>query len=309
MARLRKKKFKLSRRMQNVLMISLLILGVGVLIFPDISNWYHSNQQEAMRQEYNEMVAVMEKAEIEYELERARSFNAGLTGIHIQDPFIPGSGSVRSAEYYSILNFSGIMGQIEIPRIGVNLSIFHGTADHVLARGVGHMENTPFPVGGYGNHAILTGHTGLVNAKLFTDLIRLEYGDKFFIQILNERLAYQIEHIEFVYPHEIEGLYSDENHDWITLVTCYPYGVNTHRLLVRGTRIDYEEGIAEEIENITTIINIRILVIIGFGLFFATVLIFYQIRKSRAVRKKIFDSQIEEEYENIQNATQNKNKS
>jgi len=296
---LRKKKFKLSRRMQNAIMVILLILGVGVLIFPDISNWYHSNQLEAMRQEYNEMVAIMAAAEIEYELERARVFNAGLTGIHIQDPFVPGSGSVRSAEYYSILNFDRIMGRVEIPSIDVNIPIRHGTSDDVLARGAGHMENTPFPIGGYGNHAIITAHTGLVRMRLFTRLVELEIGDYFFVEVLGQRLAYQVDFITEVLPDEIDVLVTYEDRDLITLVTCTPYGVNTHRWLVRGERVEYIPGMAEEIVDTSTPLNTRVWIIIGFSIIFALIILFYQQKNKRIAQIKAFDHQIEKEYENL----------
>ena len=294
--------------MQNVIMIILLILGVGILIFPDISDWYHSNQHESMRQEHNAMVAIMAEAEVEYELERARIFNEGLTGIHVQDPFVPGSGSIRSPEYYSILNFNGIMGHIEIPSIGVNLPIRHGTADETLARGAGHMENTPYPIGGYGNHSIITAHAGLVSMRLFTDLVLLEPGDLFFVQVLTHRVAYQVDFVTDVYPHEIEILVSYEDRDLITLVTCYPYGINTHRRLVRGTRIEYEEGMAEVIEYQLSPFNIRVWIIIGFAVVFALILLFYQRRKKRIAEDKAIDQQIESEYENLKwRHTENEN--
>jgi len=302
------KKIKISRRMQNILMIILLILGVGVLIYPDIADWYHSNQHESIRQEYNGMVAIMAQEEIDFELERARAFNEGLTGIHIQDPFVPGSGSIRSAEYYSILNFNGIMGHIEIPSIGVNLPIRHGTTDATLARGAGHMENTPYPIGGYGNHSIITAHAGLVSMRLFTDIVLLGEGDLFFVQVLNQRIAYEVDFVIDVYPHEIDILVSYEDRDLVTLVTCYPYGVNTHRRLVRGTRIEYEPGMAEVIEYELTPLNIRVWIIIGFSILFALIVIFYQRRNKRIAADKAFDQQVEKEYEILRRGnTENEN--
>jgi len=286
--------------MQNILMVILLILGVGILIYPDIADWYHSNQQESIRMNYNEMVAVMAAAEIEYELERARVFNAGLTGIHIQDPFVPGSGSVRSVEYYSILNFDGIMGHIEIPSIGVNLPIRHGTADTTLARGAGHMENTPYPIGGYGNHSIITAHAGLVSMRLFTDVVSMRPGDYFFVQVLNHRVAYRVDFVTDVFPHEIDILVSYEDRDLITLVTCYPYGINTHRRLVRGERVEYIEGMAEEIPYELTPLNIRVWIIIGFAIVFAAILLFYQQKNKRIAEDKAFEQQVEKEYETLQ---------
>lgn len=279
-----KKRFKLSRKFQNLLMLLLLVLGIGILVYPDIANWYNRNQHDAMHQEHNANVAIMAAEEIEYQLNRARIFNDNLTGIHVQDPFVPGSGSVRSAEYYSILNFNGLMGRIEIPKIEVSLPIFHGTGDDVLARGAGHMENTPFPIGGYGNHAIITAHTGMVNMRLFTDLYRLTYGDRFFVQVLDKRIAYEVDFIIEVYPHEIEVLVSYEDRDLITLVTCTPYAINTHRLLVRGTRIDYEPGMADEIESVIEPLNLRLVIVMGFTLLFILIILFYR-RKSKKAAK------------------------
>jgi len=289
-----KSKRKRKRTVQNILMVLLLLLGVGILVYPDLANWWHSTRHTAMQQEYDEMVATMRAEEIEYELDRARVFNEGLTGIHIEDPFMPGSGSVISSEYYSILNFNGVMGRIEIPAIDVNLPIFHGTSDETLNRGAGHMENTPFPIGGYGNHAIVTAHTGLVNMRLFTDLITLTYGDLFFVDILNQRIAYEVDRINVVYPHEIEVLVSYEDRDLITLVTCTPYAVNSHRLLVRGTRIEYIPGMADEI-TAKTPINIRLLIVLGFSLLFLLIILFFGGKKRKYARK--YNEQIEREYE------------
>ena len=292
----KKKSFKLGRKGQNVVMILLLFLGVGILIYPDIANWYHSNQVAALRQTYNARVAEMELEEIARELERARVFNEGLTGIHIQDPFVPGSGSVRSPEYYGILNIDGIMGRIEIPRIDVDLPIRHGTSDATLARGAGHMENTPFPIGGYGNHGVITAHTGLVRMRLFTRLIELDIGDLFFIEVLGERLAYQVEFITEVYPHEIDVLVTYEDRDLITLVTCTPYGVNTYRLLVRGERIPYVEGMAEEIVDESAPLNIRVWIVIGFAVLFGMIFLFYQNKHKRRAEVRNFNRLIEKEY-------------
>lgn len=297
-------KFKLNRKFQNLLMVILLILGVGILIYPDIADWWHSNQHASLLQEYDANVALMEAETIAHELERAQIFNDGLSGIHIEDPFVPGSGSVMSHEYYSILNFDGVMGRIEIPEIGVSLPIFHGTSDQVLERGVGHMENTPFPIGGYGNHAILTGHTGMVNMRLFTDLYRLRLGEsKFFVQVLDHRIAYQVDSIDIVLPHEIEILYSDPNRDWITLVTCTPYGVNSHRLLVRGHRIEYIEGMGDEIPDVTTPISVRVMIVIGFSFVFILIIWFYSRKKNKITQDRRFNKQIEQEYEALHKKT------
>ena len=293
-----KSKRKRTRIKQNILMFLLLLLGVGILLYPDIADWWYNNRHVAMLQEYDEMVRIMSEEEIEYELERARVFNAGLSGIHIEDPFVPGSGSVISAEYYSILNFDGMIGRVEIPAIDVSLPIFHGTSDETLNRGAGHMENTPFPIGGYGNHSIITAHTGLVNMRLFTDLIMLRHGDLFFVEVLNERIAYEVDRIDIVYPHEIEILVSYEDRDLITLVTCTPYAVNSHRLLVRGTRIEYVPGMEADIVDARPL-NMRLLIVIGFAGLFVLIILFFWRKKRKSAREN-FDKQIEREYEEWQ---------
>ena len=294
------KKVKLKRILQNILMVILLLFGVGILVYPDIANWWYNNRHIAMLQEYDEIVEGMSEEEIEYELGRARAFNDGMSGIHIEDPFMPNSGAVISAEYYSILNFDGIMGRIEIPVIDVNLPIFHGTSDETLNRGAGHMENTPFPIGGYGNHSIITAHTGLVNMRLFTDLIMLRNGDLFIVDVLGHRIAYEVDRIDIVLPHEIEILVSYEDRDLITLVTCTPYAVNSHRLLVRGTRVDYIPDMAEDIVDITVPLNTRLLIVIGFSILFMLIILFFWRKKRKATEGKKFDEQIKREYEECQ---------
>ena len=291
-----KRKFRLTRKQQNMIMIPLLVIGFLLLIYPDISNWYHRIQHDFFLQEYSDEVARMAEAELEYELGRAIAHNLALGGIDAVDPFAPGSGSVLSMEYYNILNLRSTMGRIEIPAINVNLPIFHGTSDEVLYRGVGHIEHTPFPVGGIGNHSILSAHTGLVHARMFNDLNLLDIDDIFIITILNNRIAYKVDQIDIVLPHQIEVLVNYDDRDLVTLVTCTPYGINSHRLLVRGTRTDYIPDMADDIASIVSPINIRLLIIIGFFIFFVLMIILYR-RKQDKMRDKMRDKIIEKEYQ------------
>ncbi len=144
--------------------------------------------------------------------------------------------------YTQILDYANhMMGYIEIPKISVYLPIYHGTSDDVLAKGIGHMSQTAFPIGGESTHAVLTGHTALPNAKLFTDLTELVEGDVFYIQILGETLAYEVDQIKVVDPEDTSDMQAEKGKDYVTLITCTPYAVNTHRLLVRGERIPYTE--------------------------------------------------------------------
>ena len=276
-----------------ILMVFLLVGGIGVLLYPDILDWYESRRHVAFIQEYNDSVALMEIARLEYELKRAHSFNNSITDIQINDPWGAGPNDiVGTEEYYTMLNFgeNSMMAFIEIPAIDVALPIFHSSTPAVLNRGVGHMPHTSLPIGGYGNHSLLTAHTGLVNARLFTNLVYLPLGDVFIITVANERLLYQVVDRSIVYPHQIEGLQIDANRDLVTLVTCYPYGVNSHRLLVSGERIAYDPEIIEEIEIVINSFNIRHLGVISILVLLPTVAIikwFLAMRRKKRKQQKL----------------------
>ena len=288
--------------MSLILMVIFLVVGIGILLYPDYTNWRESRRHVGFIQEYNANVALMAAAEIEYEFNRARIFNESITDISINDPWGEGANDISGTEeYYTLLNFgrNGVMGQIEIPVINVDLPIFHGSSSAVLDRGVGHMPHTSLPIGGYGNHSILTAHTGMINARLFTDLIHLDYGERFVITIATERIAYEVVDRNIVLPHQIEALQTYADRDLITLVTCYPYGFNTHRLLVLGERIPYYEGMLEDVESIVDEINIRHLAVIGILAFVILVSIFRWLaaKKRKAVSSgESLDQKYEQEY-------------
>ena len=297
----------MKKAIRFIIMIILLTVGVGVLLYPDVMNWYEDRRHVAFIQEYNENIALMSAAEIEYELGRARIFNEIITDISVNDPWGEGANDASgTAEYYSLLNFgsSGIMGRIEIPRINVDLPIFHGSTSAVLDRGVGHMPHTSLPIGGYGNHSILTAHTGLINARLFTDLDLLDLGDVFVVTVATNRIAFEVDRINIVLPNEIGILQTYEDRDLITLVTCTPYGINSHRLLVRGTRIPYDAQMLASIEVIDNELNVRHLAVIGM-LSFVTLVSVY--RGLRAKKKReaaqstegYLDNLYEKEYNNV----------
>lgn len=187
---------------------------------------------------------------MESELEKAREYNSMLyqtQGVYVGDE----AASILSDESYeSLLNLtnSGIMGRIEIPKINVDLPIYHGTEDEVLSKGIGHYKPSSLPVGGKSTRAVLTGHRGLPSSKLFTRLDEMEEGDYFFIEVCNETLAYRVNEIIEIKPEELSQLQIEPDKDLVTLVTCTPYGINTHRLLVTGERVPYKESIKEEIQ-------------------------------------------------------------
>ena len=243
----------MKRKLSIILMSLIFLSGLGIMLYPVISNAYMEYKQKSVITNYEETVKEMPKDTINEELERASDYNKLLIGTAIvTDPFDPEAQKKleESSDYFNILNLDekGLMGNIVIPKINVNLPIYHGTSEEVLQKGVGHLKNTSLPVGGESTHAVLSGHTGLSSAKLFTDLDKLEEGNIFYIKTLGETFAYEVDQIKVVEPHETSDLLIESDKDYVTLVTCTPYSVNTHRLLVRGTRVPYTEEVEEEIK-------------------------------------------------------------
>ena len=230
------------------------IIGIGtcLAVYPFVSNFIYEKSQEDMILEMDE--TEIDDSEIEREKEAADAYNRYLLeeNIILTDPFDP-EAFAKDLEmgYEDILNTygNGLMGYLEVPAINLSLGIYHGTSADVLKNGVGHLENTSLPVGGKNTHAVLSAHTGLSDKKLFTDLVLLEEGDMFYIHVLDEVLAYKVDQIAVVEPEDTSLLYVVSDEDLVTLVTCTPYGVNSHRLLVRGTRVPYVEEEKEQTEN------------------------------------------------------------
>ena len=231
-------------KLMRIGLILIFITGLGILLYPTISNLLMNIFQTTAIQQYNYTVEQMQQDKIEEILSEARVYNEQFKNTIVVDPFSQEAESSVNSEYNEILNIDGTMGYIEIPKIDVNLPIFHGTSEEVLKRGVGHIETTPLPIGGEGNHSVLSAHRGLPSAKLFTDLDKLEIGDVFMIKMLTETLVYKIDQIKVVEPTDTHDLQAEDGEDYITLITCTPYAVNTHRLLVRGTRMDTDEYLA-----------------------------------------------------------------
>lgn len=228
------------------LAVSLLFLtGVGLVLYPVVSDWYIGRHQASVVASYDEEAARLSQEQIETELARAHAYNDSLLGnVVLTDPFDAEGLAEQNTEYDDLLNINGdgVMGSIDIPRVDIYLPIYHTTDAEVLAKGAGHLKNSSLPVGGTGTHAIISGHTALPSAELFNNLSDVEKGDVFYIHVLNETLAYEVDQIKVVLPDNIEDLFIDRNEDYVTLVTCTPYGINSHRLLVRGRRIPYEEA-------------------------------------------------------------------
>lgn len=236
---------KKKRRIFDVIRILILLLALCLLLYPAISNYLYERNSTKAVSEYNEEVVKLSDQQREQMLEEARAYNREISGnADLQDPFSVSEKEVDE-RYESLLNMNsaGMMGYIRIPEIDVELPVYHGTTESVLQVGAGHFQGTSLPVGGESTHTVITGHRGLPSARLFSDLNKVEIGDVFYLKILGEALAYKVDQILTVKPAETEALSIENGKDYATLVTCTPYAVNTHRLLVRGTRIPYEEAL------------------------------------------------------------------
>ena len=225
----------------NFIIILLLLAGAALFLYPVFSSYLAELHQAEVVMEYDASVQEMQEEELAKEWKKAEEYNESLAGEPVRDPFLEGSGMALPQNYLEILRIFDTMGTVEIPKIGVSLPIYHGTDAETLEKGVGHLRQTALPIGGEGIHAVLTGHTGLPNAKMFDGLTKLEIGDKFYIHVLGETLVSEVDALNVVKPEEVELLDPVPGEDHVTLLTCTPYGVNTHRLLVRGVRIPYVE--------------------------------------------------------------------
>ncbi|MCI8611375.1 MAG: class C sortase [Clostridiales bacterium] len=223
------------------MIIILLFTGAALFLYPVFSSYLAELHQANVVTEYDTAVRQTQDEKLLEEWKKAKEYNESLVGEPVHDPFLEGSGKALPQNYLEVLQFFDTMGTLEIPKISVNLPIYHGTDPEILEKGVGHLRQTALPIGGEGTHSVLTGHTGLPNAKMFDRLTSLEIGDKFYVHILGQTLAYSVDAIHVVKPEEVELLDPVLGEDHVTLLTCTPYGVNTHRLLVRGIRIPYNE--------------------------------------------------------------------
>ncbi len=231
----------MSRKVRIIIFILLLLVGASVLFYPTFSNLWNERLQARTIGTYEEATAQLTDEQKSKLLEEAREFNAQHLRNDIVDAFDENNEYVLTHPYDKLLEIdgSGVMCYLEIPRINSKLAVYHGISAEVLEKGVGHLQGTSLPVGGESTHAVLSAHRGLPSAKLFTDLDSVAVGDQFYIHVLDEHLAYEVDEINTVLPEEVSLLDIVPGKDLVTLITCTPYGVNTHRLLVRGHRVPY----------------------------------------------------------------------
>ena len=238
----------MKRTLLNLFFGLLFLAGFGILAYPTISDQWNTYRQSQLIASYENALAEMEPEDYTREWEAARSFNNTFQENNLYgDAFGESDTDLTDTEYWKILNAAGdgVMGYMSIPKINIRLAIYHGTGEDILQTGIGHMNGTKLPIGGEGTHSVLAAHRGLPSARLFTDVDQLERGDRIYIHVLDEILAYEVDQILPMVDKDDMATLQDaleivEGEDHITLFTCTPYGVNSHRLLVRGIRVPYE---------------------------------------------------------------------
>lgn len=274
---------------RNIIFGCIFILGLGIFLYPTISNWFATQTHYSQVSSYDAKVKALQKGELERREREAKEYNKGVQGSTqtFADPFAE-KDKIGGKSYADALNIGNVMGYVEVPKIKVKLPLYQGTSEEVLSRGVGHLDKSSLPVGGKGTHTVLTGHRGLPSAVLFTDLDKMKESDVFYIHSLGKVLAYQVDQIKVVLPNETEDLRIVNDQDYATLLTCTPYGVNTHRLLVRGHRIPYEatgkEKLRENRSESPIVENLEMIAAIVI-LFIGAVLIIMKRRKEKSIKE------------------------
>ena len=244
----------MKRRLSSLVFALMFLLGFGILVYPTVADQWNTYRQSHLISTYEEVVQQMEEEDFSEFWEVARNFNQNITENKLyEDVFGIDNSDMKDTEYWRVLNLAGdgIMGYISIPKINIKLAIYHGTAEEVLQTGVGHLGGTKLPIGDESSHSVLAAHRGLPSARLFTDVDQLVKGDMIYIHILDETFAYQVDQIlDMIDKDDVDALQEAlavvDGEDKVTLFTCTPYGVNSHRLLVRGTRVAYNGE--EEVE-------------------------------------------------------------
>ena len=224
--------------------IVIIIVGIIILLYPILSDLLFDHNHSVAITQYKEKISIMDGENLNKQKEENKKYNQQLLNAEDAQIISAGENTVEKEgiSYINLLNVGEVLGYVEVPRIDINLPIYHGISKNVLESGVGHMPNTSLPTGEVGTHCVLAAHSGLVRAKLFDDIDKMVEGDVFFVSTLNEKFAYKVDQIKVVKPEETKYIEIDEEKDYVTLLTCVPYGINSHRLLVRGSAISIEDA-------------------------------------------------------------------
>jgi sortase A len=244
----KEKERAMKRRIKLVLILLLLLVGSAMLLYPTAAQWWNARHQSQIIDKYTDTVSALEQDYLDSLWEEATAYN----DTHPVETLMLEEGEDQTYRETLDVTGTGVMGYLTIPKINVNLPIYHGTEESVLQVGIGHLSGTSLPVGGKGTHCVLSGHRGLPSSRLLTDLSKMEIGDTFTLEVLGRTLTYQVVEILTVDPSDTESLYPDPEEDLCTLVTCTPYGINSHRLLVRGSRVETETTSQTETQQETT---------------------------------------------------------
>lgn len=271
----------MKKKVKTILILLIFLIGFLVMMYPFISNFWNQMRTENLVSEYRGEVDKKSQRELTEAYRKAGEYNKNHTVNTVVDIFK--QDNPERNEYMSLLNLSGngIMGYIEIPKINQRIVIYHGTSEKVLQKGCGHIAGTSLPVGGKSTHSVISAHRGLPTAKLFTDIDKLKEGDEFYIFVLNRTLAYQVDQIKVVKPDCLDALRIVKGEDYVTLFTCTPYSVNTHRLLVRGHRIPY---VPKNNDTRTVVDTFKRYRIIAFALGIVVLTIILLIKKKKNTR-------------------------
>ena len=282
---------------KNLILILIFLAGLSLLLYPYIANEWNTYRQSKLMTTYEEAVeSINEETPIDYSAEfaRANAYNESLVPYILPDSFaIAAASEEPDEEYMACLNLTGdgMMGYVHIPKIDIKIPIYHTVSTEVLEKAAGHLEGSSLPVGGADTHAVISAHRGLPSAALFTDLDKLKEGDHFLISVLDEILCYEVDQISVVEPSETEALKVEDGKDLATLLTCTPYGVNSHRLLVRGHRVEYveEEVMKEDVPLMETSLHTNYLLWVFVGLAITAVFIIVLSVADKKRRKKAND--------------------
>ena len=273
------------KHISTIFIILIFLVGLGFISYPTMSNLWNQAHQSRAIATYSKQVEKLDDSENKKMLKAARKYNKSL--LKKSDHWKLSKKDKKKYESLLDISGTGIMGYIEVPKIDCSLPIYHGTDEGALQIAIGHLEGSSLPVGGKSTHCVLSGHRGLPSARLFTDLDQMEEGDIFILNILGRKLAYEVDQIRVVLPEEMSDLEIEEGKDLCTLVTCTPYGINTHRLLVRGHRTEYvEKKVEEEQKEIQTKkTDIRLMIAGGAGVLILLIIIIVIVIKRRRKRR------------------------
>lgn len=273
------------KHISTIFIILIFLVGLGFISYPTVSNLWNQAHQSRAIATYSKQVEKLDDSENKKMLKAARKYNKSL--LKKSDHWKLSKKDKKKYESLLDVSGTGIMGYIEVPKIDCSFPIYHGTDEGALQIAIGHLEGSSLPVGGKSTHCVLSGHRGLPSARLFTDLDQMEEGDIFILNILGRKLAYEVDQIKVVLPEEMSDLEIEEGKDLCTLVTCTPYGINTHRLLVRGHRTEYvEKKVEEEQKEVQTKkTDIRLMIAGGAGVLILLIIIIVIVIKRRRKRR------------------------